>query len=239
MKKIFIIFVLLFLLITITISYFAIKYKNTIYSLVKNIESTKIYYAEDFGIEVIKSNTDFDNDGVDDYTDILEGAKIEAKNRPVYKSEYYNGGYPPETEGVCTDVIWRYLKNEGYSLKDMVDEDIKNNVSLYPRTENKPDPNIDFRRVPNLMVYFEKNHISLSTDLNKIEEWQPGDIVVFGKSHIGIISDKRNERGVPYIIHNNGLPNREEDGLEFYNENWMPITAHYRLKDLNSEKNEK
>ena len=34
---------------------------------------------------------------------------------------------PPDTEGVCTDVIWRAFKNAGYSLKDMVDEDIKNN----------------------------------------------------------------------------------------------------------------
>lgn len=229
-KKEVIIFVTIFIFITIVLSVLAFKYRNIVYSTIQP-HNKKIYYAEDFGIEVIKSKTDKDNDGIDDYTDILEGAKIEAENKPVYKSVYYAGGYPPDTEGVCTDVIWRSLKNAGYLLKDMVDEDIKNNVSLYPRVEGKPDPNIDFRRVPNLMVYFERNHISLTTDLDEIAEWQPGDIVVFEKSHIGIISDKRNEKGIPYIIHNANQPNREEDGLEFYHKNWRSISAHYRLKE--------
>lgn len=188
------------------------------------------YTAEDFKIGIIRSNTDFDNDGIDDYTDILEGAKKEAEKHPTYRSAYYAGGYPPDNEGVCTDVIWRALKNAGYDLKDMVDEDIRNNVDKYPRVEGKPDPNIDFRRVPNLKIYFERNHISLTKDINKIEEWQPGDIVVFGKSHIGIISDKRNKNGVPYLIHNAGQPLREEDVLENYNK-YQEITGHFRLND--------
>ena len=189
-----------------------------------------VYYAKDFGIEVLKSKNDEDGDGIDDYTDILEGAKLEAERKPRYKSEYYVGGYPPDDEGVCTDVIWRALKNAGYSLKEMVDEDRKNNVEKYPRVEGKPDPNIDFRRVPNLKVYFERNQISLTTNLNKIEEWQPGDIVAFGKSHIGIISDKRNKQGIPFLLHNGGQPLREENILEAYN-NYEKISGHYRMKD--------
>lgn len=231
-KKAVIVIVTTFILISIILSILSIKYSYIIEKVIQ-VPSEKVYYAEDFGIEVIKSNTDFDNDGIDDYTDILEGARMEAQNRPIYRSEYYSGGYPPDDEGVCTDVIWRALKNAGYSLKEMIDEDISNNVSLYPRVEGKPDPNIDFRRVPNLMVYFERNHISLTIDLSKIEEWQPGDIVAFEKNHVGIISDKRNEKGIPYIIHNAGQPNREEDGLEFYNERAWKISAHYRLKDIN------
>ena len=190
----------------------------------------QVYYANDFEIEVLKSKKDKDGDGIDDYTDILEGAKIEAERKPRYKSEYYAGGYPPDDEGVCTDVIWRALKNAGYLLKDMVDEDINNHVDKYQRVEGKPDPNIDFRRVPNLKVYFERNQISLTTDLSKIEEWQPGDIVVFGKSHIGIISDKRNKNGVPFLIHNGGQPIREENILEIYTK-FEPITGHYRMKE--------
>lgn len=193
-------------------------------------KTKKVYYAKDFEIEAIISKTDYDNDGIDDYTDILQGAKKEAKNKPKYKSAYYAGGYPPENEGVCTDVVWRALKNAGYSLKDMVDEDIANNVEKYPRVNGKPDPNIDFRRVPNLKVYFERNQIVLTTDLTKIEQWQPGDIVIFGTSHIGIISDKRNKQGIPYLIHNAGQPNREEDILKIYNE-WNQITGHYRMKE--------
>ena len=194
-------------------------------------QNNKITYtAEDFGIETIISKTDYDNDGIDDYTDILQGAKIEAKNKPTYKSVYYSGGYPPDNEGVCTDVIWRALENAGYTLKDMVDKDIKENTDKYPRVAGKPDQNIDFSRVPNLKVYFERNHLVLTTDLSKIEQWQPGDIVVFGSTHIGIISDKRNEKGIPYLIHNGGQPIREEDFLETYDK-YEPISGHYRLKE--------
>ena len=189
----------------------------------------KTYSAKDFGITTIISQNDYDNDGIDDYTDILEGARIDAENKPTYKSAYYSGGYPPENEGVCTDLVWRALKNAGYLLKDMIDEDIKNNIEQYPRVNGVPDPNIDFRRVPNLKVYFERNHIVLTNDLTEIDKWQPGDIVVFGNSHIGVISDKRNKNGVPYLIHNGGQPLREEDILELYNK-YEPITGHYRIK---------
>ena len=122
------------------------------------------------------------------------------------------------------------VNNLDSSLKDMVDKDIKENTDKYPRVAGKPDPNIDFRRVPNLKVYFERNHIVLTTDLSKIEQWQPGDIVIFGSKHIGIISDKRNEKGIPYLIHNGGQPIREEDFLETYDK-YEPISGHYRLKE--------
>lgn len=220
-----IIILIIIVVIAISISLFIFPQNK----IAQRILNGKVYYASDFGIEILISKTDYDNDGIDDYTDILQGAKIEAENKPKYKSAYYSGGYPPDDEGVCTDVIWRALKNAGYSLKDMVDEDIKNNIEEYPRVGGKPDPNIDFRRVPNLKVYFERNQISLTTDLSKIEEWQPGDIVVFGSKHIGIISDKRNKDGIPYLIHNANQPLREENALELYNE-YEPITGHYRMK---------
>lgn len=66
----------------------------------------------------------------------------------------------------------------------------------------------------------------MTTDLTKIAEWQPGDIVTFGTSHIGIISDKRNKKGIPYLIHNSGKL-REEDALEFYKD----ISGHFRITD--------
>ena len=238
-KKFVIFFCLIFVLITISLTIFILEYKNLLISYQERPKQPTIFYAKDFGFEDIKSSTDFDNDGIDDYSDIVEGARIEAENKPQYKDAYYQGGYPPDTEGVCSDVIWRALKNAGYSLKDMVDKDIKENLDMYPRVAGKPDPNIDFRRVKNLKVFFEKNHISLTIDLSKVEEWMPGDIVIFqtdSKDHIGIISDKRNKNGLPYIIHNAGQPNREEDGLEFYNKYAWPITGHYRLKDINSNK---
>ena len=90
-----------------------------------------------------------------------------------------------------------------------------------------PDSNIDFRRVSNLQVFFSKYATNLTTDIDEIEEWQPGDIVVFNGKHIGIISDKRNRDGEPYVIHNSGQPLREEDILRKRSEK-DPISGHFR-----------
>lgn len=38
------------------------------------------YYAEDFNIKTIKSSIDANNNGIDDYMDILLGAREDAKN---------------------------------------------------------------------------------------------------------------------------------------------------------------
>lgn len=199
--------------------------------LLKIFIKPKTYLASDFGIETIISKNDYDNDGVDDYTDIMLGARMDAINKPKYKSVYYAGGYPPDDEGVCSDVIWRAFKNAGYNLKDMIDLDIKNNTNDYPGLDKVPDPNIDFRRVRNLKVFFDKYATSLTLDPYNIAAWQPGDIVIFGTSynHIGIISDKLNKKGIPYLIHNASQYNREEDALEAWYKK-SGITGHYRYE---------
>ena len=136
---------------------------------------------------------DKDGDGTDDQTDILTNALVYVKKRPIYKSRYYQTGYPDDRYGVCTDVVGYALKKSGYDLRELVDEDIRKNPKDYDIDE--PDKNIDFRRVKNLKIYFEHTAISLTTDVNDIEQWQGGDIVVF-KNHIGVISDRRNVEGV-------------------------------------------
>ena len=176
-----------------------------------NLLPQKSYSSVDFGIETVISNTDYDADGVDDYTEILLGARRDAQNRPKYDGSYVAGGYPSEDIGVCTDVVWRGFRKAGYSLKLMVDKDIQNNPADYPRV-TKRDSNIDFRRVVNLRVFFDKYATVLTTDIDDISQWQRGDIVIFeDNAHIGIVSDKRNKKGHCYIIHNGGQPNREED----------------------------
>ena len=155
------------------------------------------------------------------------GARQEAENHPAYDPGYFAGGYPPEDRGVCTDVVWRAFQNAGYDLKALIDADIAENTGLYPRVQGTPDPNIDFRRVPNLRVFFERYAESLTIDPYEIAEWQPGDIVTFEGSHIGIISDKRNRDGIPYLIHNSGQPKREEDALLRCHRN-HPISGHFR-----------
>ena len=182
------------------------------------------YTASDFGITTLRSTVDFNRNGIDDYSDFVAGARLDAQKRPRYDGSYYAGGYPPEDVGVCTDVIWRAFHQAGYSLKDMVDADIAARPGAYPHIE-KADGNIDFRRVTNLRIFFEKYCTSLTTDVGAIDSWQPGDIVVFGNNkHIGIVSDQRNENGQPYIIHNGGQYQREE--------NYLPeaqVTARFRF----------
>ena len=143
----------------------------------------------------------------------LMESRLEHCPIPEYDDRYFEEGYPPDNIGVCADVIWRAFKEAGYSLRDMIDKDIAARRSAYPNIKT-PDSNIDFRRVVNLKVFFEKYAVSLTTDIDATDEWQPGDIVVFGNNtHIGIVSDKRNSAGRPYIIHNGGQKNREEDYL--------------------------
>lgn len=188
-----------------------------------NLIPKKKYLASDFDIVEIKSMVDYNNNGIDDYTDILNGAKLDAKNKPRYKSTYYSGGYPKDNEGVCTDLVWRAFKEAGYSLKDMIDNDIEKNLDDY--NISVIDKNIDFRRVANLRVFFDKYAITLTNDKNIIEEWMPGDIVIFGDNkHIGIVSNYRNKLGISYIIHNGGQPVREEDYLMR-----GKVTKHYRF----------
>lgn len=190
-----------------------------------NLVEVKYYYTnEDFGIEEYKSLVDKDNDGIDDQTDILQNVREYINTKPKYKSEYYNTGYPKGEYGVCTDVVALGMLNAGYDLMDLVNKDI---IS-YPERYNieKVDKNIDFRRVRNLKVYLDNHAIVLTTDIHSIEEWHGGDIIVF-KNHIGIISDKRNKNGVPFVIHHaNPLQiNYEEDFLE----NRDDIVGHYRI----------
>jgi hypothetical protein len=184
----------------------------------------KKYTNEHFKIETYKSKIDKDNDGIDDQTDILNNTREYIKTKPKYKSKYYGTGYPDDEYGVCTDVVGIALKNSGYDLMELVNEDIKNNRENYD--VDVIDKNIDFRRVKNLIVYFKNNTINLTTDINKIEEWQGRDIVIF-KNHIAIVSDKRNKNGVPFIIHNQSphQSDYEQDVLEIRND----IVGHYRM----------
>ncbi|PYG89922.1 hypothetical protein LY28_00522 [Ruminiclostridium sufflavum DSM 19573] len=177
---------------------------------------------------------DMDGDGICDMDDILQGAWLEVLNHTKYCSNYYEGGYPPKSEGVCTDVIWRALKNAGYDLKANMDKDILKNTKDYIKGVVVPDSNIDFRRVKNQYVFFNKYAVSLTTEVkpyNKknLYKWQAGDIVVLNKSdHVAVVSDRRRKDGVPYIIHNSSTYPMEEDLLLKWSKE-KRIIGHFRF----------
>ena len=211
MKKIVILIVLIVLLAFYTLYVF-------------NYIPHKKYTNKDFNIETYISDIDKDSDGIDDQTDILNSVKEYIATKPKYMSKYYATGYPDDGYGVCADVVAFGLKGAGYDLMELVNDHIKNNRNLY--NIDTIDKNIDFRRVRNLKVYLDHNAISLTTDIYDIDKWQGGDIVVF-KGHIGIISDKRNKKGVSLVIHHVHAHQRfyEEDILESHDD----IIGHYRI----------
>ena len=215
MKKYKILLVIIITMLTIGIIY-------TLY--IFNIIPHKKYTNSDFNIDTYISSIDKDNDGIDDQTDILNNVREYIKTKPKYKSKYYSTGYSNDEYGVCSDVVAFGLLNAGYNLMELVNKDIINNKDQY--NIEVVDKNIDFRRVRNLKIYFERNSINLTTDINDISSWQGGDIVVF-KNHIGIVSDKRNRKGISFIIHH-ANPYQiyyEEDILEHRND----IVGHYRI----------
>ena len=177
-----------------------------------------------YQIKQYHSSNDQDNDGIDDQVDILENALEYISTKPKYQSKYYSTGYSDDEYGVCTDVVAHALKNAGYDLMTLIQEDIQNYSGDY--AINQPDINIDFRRVRNLKVYFDHTAQILTTDVKDIEDWQGEDIIVF-RNHIGIVSDRRNERGVPYVIHHDSPWQLayEQDILEKRND----IVGHYRI----------
>ena len=197
------------------------------------VATGETFSNEDFGLDTWVSPFDADGDGVDDQTDVLQSARDYLATNPKYESRYYLTGYPDDEYGVCTDVVAFALRGAGYDLQALVDADIRANHDGY--ADEAPDPNIDFRRVRNLLVFFQHMSgddggalacMSLSCDPQEIKSWQGGDIVIFD-NHIAIVSDRRNRDGVCLILHhaNPFQLSFEEDRLSKYGE----ILGHFRL----------
>jgi uncharacterized protein YijF (DUF1287 family) len=164
---------------------------------------------------------------------ILLGARREATNRTRYDAAYavisYPGGDVPSDRGACTDVVIRAFRHVGIDLQQLIHEDMEKNFPLYPQKWglDAPDPNIDHRRVPNQVCFFERYGLPLTLEVEgHLDEWQWGDIVYWrfpnGRDHCGIVSDRTKSDGTPLVIHNAGLA-REEDCLL----RWE-ITGHFR-----------
>jgi uncharacterized protein YijF (DUF1287 family) len=139
-----------------------------------------------------------------------------------YKIPYPNGDVP--SGGACTDVIIRVLRKNNIDLQQLIHEDISSNFDAYPNKWglSSADANIDHRRVPNIMKYFERNGFSKSITKNAID-YQPGDIITWelspGITHIGIVLENED------IFHNMGPSSRIESGFLFSHK----ILGHYRI----------
>lgn len=156
-------------------------------------------------------------------------------NPKYYKISYPNGDVPAEM-GVCTDVIIRTYRKVGIDLQVLVHNDMKENFKLYPNLWGlkNTDTNIDHRRVPNLMKFFERKGVILPKS-DKAADYKPGDIICWnlrggktwnGITHIGLVSNKKTAEGKRYLImHNIGSGDVLEDVMFEYS-----IIGHYRFK---------
>jgi uncharacterized protein YijF (DUF1287 family) len=149
---------------------------------------------------------------------------------PAYVRIAYPGGDVPADTGVCTDEVIRSYRVLGVDLQKEVHEDMVQNSSAYPRKwrwlSGKPDSNIDHRRVPNLMVFFQRKGESLPTSARS-EDYSPGDLVTYDLGgnvpHIAIVVDRKGASGRYMVEHNIGQGPKIEDDLF----NWK-ITGRYR-----------
>ncbi len=148
---------------------------------------------------------------------------------PAYVALRYPGGDVPADRGVCTDVIVRALRSQGLDLQQTIHQDMRAHFADYPQHWGLtgPNRNIDHRRVPNQMRWFERQGWSRPITA-RAGDYAPGDIVAWkltgsGLLHIGIVSDRSTRKGVPLIVHNIGSGAREEDLLFEHT-----IIGHYR-----------
>jgi hypothetical protein len=184
---------------------------------------------------------DRDGDGIPDPLDILIGAKKAVLNADAYTeaaegyiSLSYPGGDVPRTIGVCTDVIIRSVRNAGMDLQKELHDDIKKARAAYPMVKGLGDPSIDQRRVGTLLPFFKRHweqHTARFDDPD--DPLRPGDVIFMdtfpkrsGPDHIGILSDRVDDGGLPFVINNwtDGTVTAEMDLLTF-----VPVMYRFRL----------
>jgi len=144
-----------------------------------------------------------------------------------YRQLSFPGGDVPIEGGVCTDVIVRAYRFAGIDLQALVHDDMTRHFKDYPHLWglSRPDPNIDHRRVPNLVTFFKRHGRSLPVTA-WAADYRPSDIVTWrlssGVPHIGLVSDREAD-GRFLVVHNIGRGAKVEDVLFAY-----ALTGHYR-----------
>ncbi|MCG9479157.1 MAG: DUF1287 domain-containing protein [Actinomycetia bacterium] len=187
-------------------------------ALVNMLPRYRVIDMDDIGIE-----TDADRDGINDQKDIMLGAKkqleVKAKNILLMPDEpnYYQGGDPPGDLALATDIVDRAFREAGYGLRELVNEDINQNFDQYPLraiwNQKYSDPDIDYRRIQNLEVFFRRNAEPLTAIFNpaekdNLQQWLPGDVVFFDMDrdgytdNVGIVSDSTTRSGATKVIYN-------------------------------------
>lgn len=174
---------------------------------------------------------------------ILDAARQEVGRGVRYSDKYYTIPYPggdvPADVGASTDLVVRALRAVGLDLQQAIHEDRKQNPDRYPTQRWKSrsiDPSIDHRRVANLFVWLQSHarEVTTHTDAESLRRFHPGDLVMWGADgnrfpvHVGVVSDRRSDEGVPYVVDLN-----RKDGTASENHlvtDWY-VRAHFRVTE--------
>ncbi len=180
---------------------------------------------------------------------VLARARLEIERQVSYDPAYkvttyrdgvdtgkavYPGGDVDPARGVCTDVVVRGLRAAGVDLQPLVHEAAAAHAAWFPSIKTA-DANIDHRRVPALMAYFDHTAKTLPTATASAADratFEAGDLIVWSfdacpkcsPRHIGVVSDKRGPRGLPLVIHNLGPHPTEDDSLDAWT-----MLRHFRV----------
>lgn len=155
-----------------------------------------------------------------------------------YESAYvpldYPGGDVPRETGVCADVIIRAFRDGlGIDLQQRLHEDMTAAFDAYPALWGleRPDANIDHRRVPNLEAWLARQGAEVWTGhkggADFPEPIGTGDLLAWrsdgGASHIAVVT-RGGDR--PLILHNAGYGAMQHGlwPMGF----WRPAVGHYR-----------
>jgi len=164
---------------------------------------------------------------------LIDAAIERTSHRVSYDGSYrripYPGGDVPDDVGVCTDLIVRAYRAVDVDLQQLVHEDMTADFAAYPRGWglDRPDANIDHRRVPNLQTFLRRRGAELPVTRDP-GDYRAGDLVTWrlpgNLPHIGLVTDRRSPDGSrPLVAHNIGNgPELEDTLFEF------PVTGHYR-----------
>ena len=131
------------------------------------------------------------------HADLVAAARRQVGVTVRYDGSYrrleYPGGDVELDRGVCSDVLIRAYRH--IDLQVLVHDDMSRGWSEYPHFWGlqRPDANIDHRRVPNLAAFFRRHGATLS-NASDPRLYDAGDIVTWrlpgGLPHIGIVSTR-------------------------------------------------
>ncbi|HCR49214.1 MAG TPA: DUF1287 domain-containing protein [Bacteroidetes bacterium] len=148
---------------------------------------------------------------------------------PAYRTLSYPNGDVPIHTGVCSDVLIRAFRFIDMDFQKEVHEDMRKGFGKYPQLWNmsRPDPNIDHRRVPNLMRFFQRKGWEIPIS-DEARHYKPGDIVTWiippNLTHIGLVTNRIANGDRLMVVHNYGFGTVENDALFLWKQ-----TGHFRI----------